>query len=251
MRSRVMRSERLLGAGRCVGLIPAQEVCVEGICSEADPEDSDLRPEVGGSVYRGGGGERQVEAEKKGGTVSCFGEKEAEAFCLVEEVFAGFVARRGGGAEKQSGQEADGKIEEGEEEKGGRVFELYSEEIVGSEVAPSGNGPQEGVAKDQKEGATLLSALKSILRTYHSRLTNIEMVHFDPYGECESNPLQGVAVPCCENESSVFGSITLNVRPLCKGNLNTPQLCVPYTYVDQFQTYRVPRADLRLFSVVA
>lgn len=83
----------------------------------------------------------------------------------------------------------------------------------------------------------LLTALKGVLEEYHTRLSGIELIHFDPYGECE-------------NESCVFGGLVLNVRPLCKGNLDTPQLCPPTAYLPSEQGGG-SRKDLRLFSVVA
>jgi len=83
-----------------------------------------------------------------------------------------------------------------------------------------------------KMAACLKVALILFLEKYSEVLSNIKLVYFDPYGECD-------------NETFEFNGISLHIRPLTKGNSDKPQLSHLGSYIDDVSE------DLRLFSVVA
>jgi len=83
-------------------------------------------------------------------------------------------------------------------------------------------------------GVEFKNALKTILENHGSSLSNIKVVYFDPYRECE-------------NERHEINGISFLVRPLTKGNENKPQLCKPTDYQEEGNEF----ADCELFSFVA
>ncbi len=83
-------------------------------------------------------------------------------------------------------------------------------------------------------GSELRKTLIAFLETYSSNFSNIKVVYYDPYSECE-------------NERLEIGKIDFLVRPLIKGNVNKPQLCQPQNYAEAGDDF----TDLELFSFVA
>jgi hypothetical protein len=83
-------------------------------------------------------------------------------------------------------------------------------------------------------GGELKVALMTILQKHHAVLPGIRAVYFDPYSECV-------------NERHEFGSLSMLVRPLTKGNWARPQLCMPTDYQDVGDDFR----ECDLHSVVA
>ncbi len=83
-------------------------------------------------------------------------------------------------------------------------------------------------------GAEMRKMLIQFLETHGSKFSNIKVVYFDPYQECE-------------NERIEIESISLFVRPLTKGNINKPQLCQPQQYAEDDDNFD----DFELFSFVA
>ncbi len=67
---------------------------------------------------------------------------------------------------------------------------------------------------EKQLGSHLKDALIAILDKHASQLAYLKAVYFDPYNECE-------------NERIEFGSVSLLIRPLTKGNQDKPQLCPP------------------------
>lgn len=90
-------------------------------------------------------------------------------------------------------------------------------------------GPYHG-----KMGPKLLSALQGILLKHASRLSSVKLVHFDPYAECDNLQVQ-------------YEQTTFRVRPLSRGNEETPQLCRPQAYAESGDDF----SDCDLFTVVA
>jgi hypothetical protein len=83
-------------------------------------------------------------------------------------------------------------------------------------------------------GARLEAALVAVLRRHARSLRHTAAVYYDPYGECE-------------NARHDFGSLSLRVRPLLRGNHDKPQLCAPPRYAEAGDDF----GDCRLFSFVA
>jgi hypothetical protein len=83
-------------------------------------------------------------------------------------------------------------------------------------------------------GYNLGYALSKIIETHQSRLPSIRAVYFDPYQECD-------------NARQQYSDINFMVRPLTKGNINKPQLCLPTHYEEPGDDF----SDCDLFSVVA
>jgi hypothetical protein len=83
-------------------------------------------------------------------------------------------------------------------------------------------------------GSLLNEALKFILNKHKSKLSEIILVYYDPYAECQ-------------NETVNFGHISYLVRPLLFGNKDKPQLCNPEKYFEKF----LNNVKLELFSFVA
>ena len=96
-----------------------------------------------------------------------------------------------------------------------------------------GCGQFAGVFKGQL-GSELKKTLITFLETHGIKFSNIKVVYYDPYSECE-------------NERIEIDGISLFVRPLTKGNLNKPQLCQPQVYAEAGDDF----TDLELFSFVA
>jgi hypothetical protein len=96
-----------------------------------------------------------------------------------------------------------------------------------------GCGQFAGVFRGQL-GSELKNTLISFLTTHSSRFSNIKVVYYDPYSECE-------------NERIEIGEIDFLVRPLTKGNAAKPQLCQPENYAEAGDDF----SDLELFSFVA
>ncbi len=96
-----------------------------------------------------------------------------------------------------------------------------------------GCGQFAGVFRGQL-GAELRKMLIEFLETHGNKFSNIKVVYFDPYQECE-------------NERIEIGSISFLVRPLTKGNINKPQLCQPEDYAEDGDNFD----DYELFSFVA
>jgi hypothetical protein len=90
-------------------------------------------------------------------------------------------------------------------------------------------GPFEG-----QLGAQLKAALMALFAQHHAALPGIRAVYFDPYAECG-------------NERHEFGTLSLLVRPLPRGNEAKPQLCPPSAYQDAGDGF----AHCDLYSVVA
>jgi hypothetical protein len=96
-----------------------------------------------------------------------------------------------------------------------------------------GCGQFAGILKGQL-GSKLKNTLIAFLNTHGSKFSNIKVVYYDPYSECE-------------NERIEIGEIDFLVRPLTKGNANRPQLCRPQTYAEDGDDF----SNLQLFSFVA
>ncbi|MCY7366969.1 MAG: hypothetical protein LH474_02330 [Chamaesiphon sp.] len=96
-----------------------------------------------------------------------------------------------------------------------------------------GCGQFAGIFRGQL-GAELRKMLIEFLETHGNKFSNIKVVYFDPYQECE-------------NERIEIGGISLFVRPLTKGNSNKPQLCQPEDYAEDGDNFD----DYDLFSFVA
>ena len=87
---------------------------------------------------------------------------------------------------------------------------------------------------EKQLGVHLKDTLIAILDKHARELPYIKAVYFDPYNECESERLE-------------FGSVSLLIRPLTKGNQDKSQLCPPTTYAEEGDDY----SNCLLFSVVA
>jgi hypothetical protein len=96
-----------------------------------------------------------------------------------------------------------------------------------------GCGQFAGVFRGQL-GIQLKQTLVKLLQIHGSQFSNIKVVYYDPYSECE-------------NERIEIDRISLLVRPLTKGNANKPQLCSPQTYAEDRDNF----CDMELFSFVA
>jgi hypothetical protein len=72
------------------------------------------------------------------------------------------------------------------------------------------------------------------LQTHGRNFTNIQVVYYDPYQECENDRIE-------------IEGISFLVRPLTKGNINKPQLCKPQAYAEAGDNF----TDCELFSFVA
>ena len=83
-------------------------------------------------------------------------------------------------------------------------------------------------------GAHLKDALAALLKKHAGQLPYVKAVYYDPFNECR-------------NERSEFGTVSLLVRPLTKGNQDKPQLCEPAHYAEAGDDYN----DCLLYSVVA
>jgi hypothetical protein len=83
-------------------------------------------------------------------------------------------------------------------------------------------------------GSQLRKTLITFLETHGNKFTNIKVVYFDPYQECQ-------------NERIEIDGISLFVRPLTKGNIDKPQLCQPQQYAEDGDNF----TDYELFSFVA
>lgn len=83
-------------------------------------------------------------------------------------------------------------------------------------------------------GTQLKQTLVKFLQIHGGQFSNIKVVYYDPYSECE-------------NERIEIDGISLLVRPLTKGNTNKPQLCSPQTYAEAGDDF----TDMELFSFVA
>ena len=68
-------------------------------------------------------------------------------------------------------------------------------------------------------GSQLKQTIFTFLTTHSSKFTNIKVIYYDPYSECE-------------NERIEIDGISLLVRPLIKGNSTKPQLCQPQVYAE-------------------
>jgi hypothetical protein len=96
-----------------------------------------------------------------------------------------------------------------------------------------GCGQFAGIFRGQL-GAELRKVLVKFLETHGDKFSNIKVVYFDPYQECE-------------NERIEIEGISFLVRPLTKGNINKPQLCHPQDYAEDGDNFD----DYELFSFVA
>jgi hypothetical protein len=96
-----------------------------------------------------------------------------------------------------------------------------------------GCGQFAGVFRGQL-GAELRRMLIQFLETYGNQFSNIKVVYFDPYQECE-------------NERIEIEGISFLVRPLTRGNFSKPQLCQPGDYAEDGDDFD----DYHLFSFVA
>ena len=85
-----------------------------------------------------------------------------------------------------------------------------------------------------KLGSVLKNTLITFLEIHGSDLSNIKVVYYDPYRECE-------------NERVEINGIDFLVRPLTQGNKNKPQLCQPRDYEEEGDEF----TDCELFSIVA
>jgi hypothetical protein len=83
-------------------------------------------------------------------------------------------------------------------------------------------------------GSQLRKTLITFLQTHGNKFTNIKVVYFDPYQECENQRIE-------------IDRISLFVRPLTKGNIDKPQLCQPQKYAEDGDDF----TDYELFSFVA
>jgi hypothetical protein len=96
-----------------------------------------------------------------------------------------------------------------------------------------GCGQFAGIFRGQL-GSKLKETLMNFLQTHGSKFSNIKVVYYDPYQECE-------------NERIEIGGISFFIRPLTKGNMNKPQLCQPEDYAEMGDDF----TDYELFSFVA
>lgn len=96
-----------------------------------------------------------------------------------------------------------------------------------------GCGQFAGIFRGQL-GTKLKNTLVTFLEAHYSKFSNIKVVYYDPYQECE-------------NERIEINGISLFIRPLTQGNINKPQLCPPQTYAETGDDF----TDLELFSFVA
>jgi hypothetical protein len=83
-------------------------------------------------------------------------------------------------------------------------------------------------------GSQLRKTLITFLETHGHKFSNIKVVYFDPYQECQ-------------NERIEIDGISLFVRPLTKGNIDKPQLCQPQQYAEDGDDF----TGYELFSFVA
>ncbi|WP_328984683.1 hypothetical protein [Thiorhodovibrio winogradskyi] len=83
-------------------------------------------------------------------------------------------------------------------------------------------------------GLQLRDAMIALLERHAERLSRIRLIYYDPYIECA-------------NESIDFGSLSLRVRPFLQGNLDKPQLCLPWHYGEAEDDL----SGCRLYSIVA
>jgi hypothetical protein len=83
-------------------------------------------------------------------------------------------------------------------------------------------------------GAALQTVLERFLAERAAEFPHIRAVWFDPYDECENARLE-------------FAGISLLVRPLRRGNGDTPQLCPPVRYRQTGDDF----SNCLLFSIVA
>lgn len=96
-----------------------------------------------------------------------------------------------------------------------------------------GCGQFAGIFRGQL-GSELKKTLVKFLQMHGSNFSNIKIVYYDPYQECE-------------NERFEIDGISFFVRPLRKGNINKPQLCLPQTYAEDGDNF----TNFELFSFVA
>jgi hypothetical protein len=96
-----------------------------------------------------------------------------------------------------------------------------------------GCGQFAGIFRGQL-GTELKQTLINFLQAHVSKFSQIQAVYYDPYSECDNDRIE-------------IDSISLLVRPLLKGNANTPQLCLPETYAEDGDDF----SDCELFSFVA
>ncbi|WP_031434880.1 hypothetical protein [Methylomarinum vadi] len=83
-------------------------------------------------------------------------------------------------------------------------------------------------------GDVLKATLQRLLTEHGGRLSNIRVVYFDPYNECQNQRIE-------------IGHIVFMVRPLTQGNQDKPQLCRPEIYQESGDDFR----EFMLFSIVA
>ena len=83
-------------------------------------------------------------------------------------------------------------------------------------------------------GSWFKKVLIEFLKTHGQYFSNIRVVYYDPYRECN-------------NERHEIDDISLFVRPLTKGNENKSQLCEPQKYEEDNDYF----GDCELFSFVA
>jgi hypothetical protein len=96
-----------------------------------------------------------------------------------------------------------------------------------------GCGQFAGIFRGQL-GSKLKETLINFLQIHGSKFSNIKVIYYDPYQECE-------------NERIEIEGISFFVRPLTKGNMNKPQLCQPEDYAETGDDF----TDYKLFSFVA
>jgi hypothetical protein len=83
-------------------------------------------------------------------------------------------------------------------------------------------------------GSVLQLALEHVLDTMSHRLTNVSVVVFDPYNECEDH-------------TAIFGTTEFRVRPLLRSKSPNPQLCKPQSYAERGEDF----SHCDLYSLVA
>jgi hypothetical protein len=83
-------------------------------------------------------------------------------------------------------------------------------------------------------GSKLKDVLITFLETHGRKFSNIKVVYYDPYRECE-------------NERQKIEEISFFVRPLTLGNEHKPQLCNPIDYAETGDNF----SNCELFSFVA
>jgi len=83
-------------------------------------------------------------------------------------------------------------------------------------------------------GVELKKSLVTLLNTHGKNFSNIQVVYYDPYQECE-------------NERHEIQDVSFFVRPLLKGNEQKPQLCHPKMYEEVGDDF----SECELFSCVA